>query len=97
MDKKTTSIIAVITATVLCGLPGFIGLCMASMSVLGAFLPNSSIPREEIPILLGASVTIIGLSLICLVIPIGIGFWAWWSQKKENLSMEGILVPEDDF
>ena len=97
MEKKTVSIITVIASTLLCGLPGLIGICMSLMAVLGAFLPDSGIPRDELPILVGASATILGLSLMCIIIPVGVGFWAWWSQKKEVLSMEGILVPDDDF
>ena len=97
MEKKTVSIIAVIAATLLCGLPGFVGLCLGAMAILGAFLPDSGIPRDEIPILVGASATTLGLSLMCIIIPIGVGFWAWGSQKREALSMEEILVPDDDF
>ena len=97
MDKKTTSIITVVATTLLCGLPGLIGLCMSTLAVLGAFLPDSSVPRDEVSLLVASSVTLAGLSLICLVIPIGIGFWAWWSYQKEQASIEELLIPEDDF
>ena len=97
MEKKTTSIIAVIATTLLCGLPGFMGICMSLMAILGAFLPDSSIPRDEVMLVLASSVTILGLSLICAVIPIGVGSWAWWSHKKEVTSIEQVLLPEEDF
>ena len=97
MEKKTIGIIGVIATTLLCGLPGLAGLCLGAMAILGAFLPDSDIPQDEVAIVVASSATILGLSLICLVIPVGVGFWAWWLQKKETISMEGILVPDDDF
>jgi len=97
MDQKTTKIIAVIATTLLCGLPGFIGICMSLLAFLGAFLPDSGTPRDEVMLVLASSATILGLSLICAIIPIGVGSWAWWSHKKEVASIEQVRLPEEDF
>ncbi len=97
MDKKTSSIVAIVVATLLCGLPGFLGVCMSGMAIIGALLPDSGIPQDEVILLTASSLTITGLGLICMVIPVGIGFWAWWSYKKEARAIEAVLLPEEDF
>jgi formate hydrogenlyase subunit 3/multisubunit Na+/H+ antiporter MnhD subunit len=100
MDKKTTGIIAVIITTILCGIPGLAGLCMSSLAIFGAFLPDSSIANDEVLLVVASSVTIAGLSLLCLIVPIGIGLWTWATkkpQKRKVISMEEITIPEDDF
>jgi hypothetical protein len=97
MDKKTSSIITVVATTLLCGLPGFIGICLGMMAIVGTFLPDSGIPAEDVGLAVGASITIVGLSLICIVIPIGIGLWTWRSYQKEKTSIEQTIIPEDDF
>ena len=94
MDKKTSSIIIIIASTLFCGLPGLIGVCMSTMAVMGALLPDSSVPQDDVGLLIASSLTTVGLSLICLVIPMGISFWAWWSYKKEQKSLEKLLIPE---
>jgi len=97
MDKKTTRIIALIATIFLCGLPGLLGLCFGSMALLGGFLPDGAIPQEDLALLVGSSIMILGLSLIFIVIPVGIGIWTWWSHKTEKASMEALILPEDDF
>ena len=97
MHKKNIRIISVIATTLLCGLPGLAGLCLGAIALLGGFLPDSDVPAEDIPLLIGSSIMILGLSLVFIVIPIGIGLWSWWSQKSETASMESLILPEDDF
>ncbi len=97
MDRKTLGIITVIASVFLCGLPGLAGLCLGSMSFLGSFLPNSGVPTEGKTLIVGASIMILGLSLVFITIPIGAGIWTWWSQKNEAASMEQLILPEDDF
>jgi len=97
MDKKTTSIITVIATTLFCGLPGLLGLCFGTMAVLGALLPGSGIPAEDVAVVVGSSVTTLGVSLICTVIPIGVGLWTWRSYKKEQTSIEQTIIPDEDF
>jgi hypothetical protein len=97
MDKKTTSIITVIATTLLCGLPGLMGMCFGTFAVLGALLPDSGIPAEDVALVVGSSVTTLGLSLICTIIPIGVGLWAWRSYKKEKFSIDQTIIPEEDF
>lgn len=70
---------------------------MSAMALFGALLPDSGIPRDEVVLLMASSATMTGLGLICMVIPVGIGFWTWWSYKKEAKAIEEILVPEEDF
>lgn len=102
MNKKTTSIIALVATTILCGLPGLAGLCMSSLAILGALLPDSSVAQNEVILVVASSATIAGLSLLCLVVPIGIGLWSWASGKTSTIkpktnTLEEIVIPEDDF
>ena len=97
MDKKTIRIISIIATTLLCGLPGFAGLCLGSMALLGGLLPDSDVPAEDMTVLIGSSIMILGLSLVFIAIPIGIGLWSWWSQKAETASMEALILPDEDF
>ena len=97
MDKKTTSILVVLFTVFCCGLPGLCGLCFGSLSVLGSFTPNNGIPPEDIALTIGVSVMVMGLSLIAVAIPLGIGIWNWWSRKAEAISLDEVLIPDDDF
>jgi len=97
MDKKTIGIITVIASTILCCLPGMMGLCLGSLALLGTILPDSTVATEDTGLVIGSSIMILGLSLIFIAIPIGIGFWTWWSQKTETAQIEQLTIPEDDF
>jgi hypothetical protein len=96
MEKKT-AIITVMIATLVCGLPGLIGICLGMLAVIGTLLPDSGVPSEDLGLAIGASVSILGVSLICTVIPIGIGLATWRSYQKEQTSIEQTVIPEDDF
>jgi len=97
MDKKTTSIIAILITTFLCGLPGLCGLCLGSLAMVGAFLPENGIPSEDVALTVGISAMMVGLSLVFIAIPIGIGIWVWWSQRSVVTQMDQVIIPEDDF
>jgi hypothetical protein len=97
MDKKTSGIVAVLGSILLCGLPGFCVLCMSMVVAIGPLLPDSDVPPEEVGLVITSAVSMIGLSLICLVIPIGVGFWSWRSYQKEEFGIRKVLIPEDDF
>ena len=96
MEKKTIGLIAVTLTTVLCGLPGLAGLCFGSLALLGNFMPGSGVPNEDVAIVAGFSIMMMGLSLISIAIPIGIGIWTWW-MRKPQLDLDDILVPDEDF
>jgi hypothetical protein len=97
MEKKTIGIITVAITTFLCGLPGLAGLCFGSLALLGNFMPGSGVPDEDVAIVAGFAIMTMGLSLVAIAIPIGIGIWTSWSSKKEQASIEQVLIPEDDF
>jgi hypothetical protein len=97
MNKKTTSIIAIIVTTLICGLPGFAGLCLSMMAVMGALVPDTSVSPDEVGLVLASSAAIAGLSLLCLAVPVGIAIWAWWSRKPPTVDLGGEPIPEDDF
>ena len=97
MKKKTISIITVIATILLCGLPGLVGLCFGFFSLIGSLLPKSGVPADDTGLVIGSSIMILGVSLVFIAIPIGVGIWSWWSQKSEAASMERLLIPEDDF
>lgn len=97
MDRKITSIIIVVAATLLCGLPGLAGLCFGSMALAGSFMPDNGVPAEDIPLVIGSAFMILGLSLSCIAIPTGIGIWAWWIRKPKTTNLAEIIIPDDDF
>ena len=97
MDRKTIAIITVVATTFLCGLPGLAGLCFGSLALLGGLMSDSAIPGEDTALVIGSSIMILGLSLVFIAIPIGVGLWTWWSQKTEATSMQALIIPEDDF
>ena len=97
MEKKTLGIITVAATVFLCGLPGLAGLCLGSLALLGSFLPDGGVPAEDTTLVVGASIMVLGLSLVFIAIPVGVGIWTWWSQKNEAASMEQLILPEDDF
>lgn len=97
MDKKTTSIIALITTTLLCGLPGLLGVCLSAMAVMGAILPDTSVPQNEVGLVIASSAAILGMSLLCLVVPVGAGIWVWWSRKPKPGKIIDEPIPLDDF
>ena len=97
MDKKTIGIITVVITSILCCLPGLVGLCLGSLAFMGAVLPSSGLPAEDTTLVIGSSIMILGLSLIFIAIPIGIGIWFWRSHEKEAAIMETVVVPEEDF
>ena len=96
MEKKTLTTIIIIT-TLLCGLPGLCGLCLGSLTILGGLLPDSGLAPEEVGLVIGIAIMIIGLSLTAIAIPVGIGMWNWWSRRPKSIPMDEILIPEDDF
>jgi O-antigen/teichoic acid export membrane protein len=97
MDKKTTSIITVIATTLLCGVPGFIGICMSLIAFVGMLFPDPSIAQDDVMVIVASSIMTLGLSLVCAVIPIGVSVWALWSYRKEQASIEQTVIPEEDF
>jgi hypothetical protein len=97
MEKKTIGIITVIITTCLCCLPGVMGLCLGSLSLIGSLIPDPSVPSEDIALIAGSSIMILGVSLVFITIPIGVGIWTWYSHKSDTAIMEQLSIPEDDF
>ena len=70
---------------------------MSLVALLGILLPDANATQDEVMVVVSSAVMTLGLSLICLVIPVGIGFWTWRSYKKEQASIEQTVIPEEDF
>ena len=70
---------------------------MSLVALLGTLLPDSNISQDEVMVVVSSAVMTLGLSLICLVIPVGIGLWMWRSYRKEQISIEQTIIPEEDF
>ncbi len=81
MEKKTVGIIGVVASTLLCGLPGLAGLCMGAMAILGAVLPDSDIPRDEVALVVGSSAIILGLMTLLILVEIIL----WNTLEKTTL------------
>jgi hypothetical protein len=97
MEKKTIGMITVIITAFLCCLPGMLGLCLGSLSLIGSFLPETGVPSGDTTLVAGTSIMILGISMVFIAIPIAVGIWTWYSHRSEKIMMEKIKVPEEDF
>lgn len=88
MDKRTTSIIATVVATLLCGCPGLFSICWGGM-----FAIISQIPGAEINVMGSSDPTqalYTGLGALCggfllVLIPVAVGFFTL--RKKGDASV----------
>jgi hypothetical protein len=97
MDKKKSSILTIIASTLLCCLPGMVGLCFGSLALAGSFFPAEAVPADDKFQVAGVAVMILGISLVFMAIPLGAGIWFWRKQKLEAAQMQQLHIPEDDF
>lgn len=94
MDKKSIGLIALVTSTVLCGLPGLIGALFGGVFVLVGAIPEANVDvfgsaNPTNAFLLGGG--ILCLSMIGVVIPILIGFF---TLRKPKVKAESDLLDE---
>jgi hypothetical protein len=97
MDKKTASIIGVVAASLLCGLPGLAGLCIGTLAIIGANLPESGFNPEEVRVAAGSGVFLICLGVVFVAIPI---VTAILTREKKRPAAEEIVdvsIPDEDF
>ena len=98
MDRRTGGIIGVVTTTVLCALPGLAGICLASMAIMGGVLPDSGVPADEVGIVIGCSMAIIGFSLLFIATPVLVWFLVLRKAPSINDDLGAdFVIPEDDF
>lgn len=95
MDKKTTGIIATSISAILCGCPGFFGLCLGATSALASFVPGaeidifgSSSPRAA----LSAGMGMLCLGIVFLVVPFIVG-WITLRDKSEAVPLPDEPIP----
>ncbi len=92
MDKKTTGIIATTISALLCGCPGFFGLCFGAVSALASFVPGaeidifgSSSPRAA----LSTGIGMLCLGIVFVVVPFIVG---WITLRGNN---EPVTLPDE--
>jgi hypothetical protein len=96
MEKKTSGIIAVVVAALLCGVPGLAGLCIGPLAIFGSLLPESELASSEGSVVIISGIAMICVSLVFIGIPIVIGILTFGEQKQELTGIEE-LIPEEDF
>ena len=96
MDKRTTRILLVILASVLCGLPGIAGLCIGPLAIVGSLIPESDISQSDAQLALIIGIIISCLSLIFIAIPIVTGYLTRGNRKPKQVVIVGD-IPEGDF
>ena len=86
MDRKTTAIVAIIAAIVLCGCPGMFGFFFGAMFAVISQIPGADInmggssdPQSALIFGLVA----IGISLLFMLVPIVVGFIFWRKRDQE--------------
>jgi hypothetical protein len=97
MDRKTIGILTIIASTILCSLLGLAGLCFGTLALAGVFFPGEAVPAEDKLQVAGTAVMILGISLVFIAIPLGVGIWFWRKRKIDAALMQQLLIPEDDF
>ncbi|HSF81147.1 MAG TPA: hypothetical protein VLA49_07930 [Anaerolineales bacterium] len=95
MDKKTTGIIATSVSAILCGCPGFFGLCFGAISALASFVPGaeidifgSSSPRAALTTGIGT----LCLGIVFLAVPVIVG-WVTLRSKTEPAALPDEPIP----
>jgi hypothetical protein len=72
MKNKTGGIIATLASLVLCGLPGFILLCMGAVGIITPRSPNSTTTNSNFIAIIGVQIC---LGFLFLFIPLVVGFF----------------------
>jgi len=95
MDKKTTGIIATSISAILCGCPGFFGLCFGAVSALASFVPGSEIdmfgrgsPRAALSVGIG----FLCLGIVFVAVPFIVG-WVTLRDKSEPVTLPDEPIP----
>jgi hypothetical protein len=96
MDKRSTSILLIVLASLLCGLPGLAGLCIGPLAIIGSSLPDSGLAQEDARMALISGVVLVFFSLVLIGIPLVTVVFTR-RRKKEKLSVTAGTIPEDDF
>jgi hypothetical protein len=90
MDKRNTSIIATVAATVLCGCPGLFSLCMGAMFAIVSQIPGADIDVFGSSDPTSALYTGIGAlcgGLLLIAIPVAVGFFTLRKKPDEMNTM----------
>jgi hypothetical protein len=87
MDRKTTSLIALIAAILFCGLPGLCGLCSGPIFILVGLIPGSDIdifgsstPRAA----LITGVVDLFLSIVFIAVPVLVWYFLIRKQSSKD-------------
>ncbi|MBN2550502.1 MAG: hypothetical protein JXB15_15160 [Anaerolineales bacterium] len=78
MDNKNTGIIATVVATLLCGCPGLLAMCMGLMFAVVSQFPDAEIDifgSNDPQSALGMGIGGLCLGLVFIAIPIAVGFF----------------------
>lgn len=96
MDKKTASIIGIVAASLLCGLPGVASLCIGTLAIIGAKIPDTEFTSEEVRLAAGSGIFLLCLGVVFVAIPI---VTAILTREKKGTPVETIdvTVPDEDF
>jgi len=93
MDKRTTSIIATVVATLLCGCPGLFSLCFGAMFATISFIPGANIDVFGSSDPTSALYTGIGAlcgGLLLIVIPVAVGFFTLRNKPDSSGDMSAM-------
>ena len=96
MDRRTSSIVGVLIASVLCGLPGLAGLCFGPLVILGSLLPDSSVDPASTNLVIGIGIAILCLSVVFVATPIAIGILTLKGRKQKAIDFDE-PIPKNDF
>ena len=96
MDKRTVGIIATVVTALLCGCPGFFGMCWGAIAALVSFIPDANIDigGSSDP----ATALMSGLGALCigvlfLAIPIAVGFFTLRRQPDPVVNPDQPIPP----
>ena len=96
MDKKTVGIIATVVTALLCGCPGFFGICGGSIAAVVSFVPGAEIDMGGSSDPTTALISGIGalcVGVIFLAIPIVVGFLTLRRKNEEIINSDEPIPP----
>lgn len=92
MDKRTVGIIATVVTALLCGCPGFFGMCWGAIAAIASFVPGAEIDiggSSDPTAALASGIGALCVGVLFLAIPIAVGFFTL--RRKD----EQIVHPSD--
>ena len=96
MDKRTVGIIATVATALLCGCPGFFGMCWGAIAAIVSFVPGAEIDiggSSDPTMALMSGLGALCIGVLFLAIPIAVGFFTLRRQQDPIVNPNEPIPP----